>query len=98
MTLRRPSAFGGAIAGSIANQLRMAKLRQLELPVPIRRPHHYDVDPDIVDPIDAIHPRPLNPRLAFNGHAERGEEGDGGRQVVDDDAHVVQPFDDHAAV
>jgi hypothetical protein len=76
MTLRRPSAFGGAIAGSIGNQLRVAKLRQLELSVPIRRPHHDDIDLDAFDAIAAVHPGPLDRRLAFDRHAELGEEGD----------------------
>ena len=35
-------------------------------------------------------------RLAFQLHAELGEERDGGVQVVDDDGDVVHPLNGHA--
>jgi hypothetical protein len=77
------------------DQFWIAKLRQLKLPVPIRGPHHNDVDLDIVDPVDAVHPRALDRRLAFDRHAQRGEKSDSGCKVVNDDADVVQSLDRH---
>jgi hypothetical protein len=47
MTLRSPSVFGGAIAGSISTSFWIAKRRQLKPPVPIRGPHHNDVHANI---------------------------------------------------
>jgi len=63
--------------------------------VPIRGPHHHDVDTNPFDPVDAIDPRALDRRPAFDGHAERGEEIDRGLEVFDDDDDVVQPLDRH---
>src|SRR6476646_1551608 len=77
------------------DQLWIAKLRQLKPPVPIWGPHHDDVDLDTFEPVDAIHPRALDGRLAFERHAEGGEKSDGGCKVVDDDADVVQSLDRH---
>ncbi|HEV7397132.1 MAG TPA: hypothetical protein VGN86_11520, partial [Pyrinomonadaceae bacterium] len=47
------------------------------------------------EPVDAVHPRALDRRLAFFRHAERGEKSDSGCKVVDDDTHVVQFLDHH---
>src|SRR5687767_8309186 len=77
------------------DQFWIAKLRQLKPPVPIRGQHHNDVDLDTFEPVDAVHPRALDPRLAFERHAERGEKSDSGCKVVDDDADVVQSLDRH---
>src|ERR671939_1444919 len=77
------------------DQFWIAKLRQLKPPVPIWGPHHNDVDLDTFEPVDAVHPRALNRRLAFARHAERGEKSDSGCKVVDDDADVVQSLDRH---
>src|SRR6195256_2719399 len=77
------------------DQLWIAKLRQLKPPVPIWGPHHNDVDLDTFEPVDAVHPRALDRRLAFERHAERGEKSDRGCEVVDDDADVVQSLDRH---
>jgi len=77
------------------DQLWIAKLRQLKLPVAIWGPHHNDVDLDIFEPVDAVHPRALDRRLAFDRQAERGEKSDSGCKVVDDDADVVQSLDRH---
>lgn len=73
----------------------IAKLRQLNPPVPIRGPHHHDVDLDTIEPVDAVHPRALDRRLAFNRHAERSEKSDSGRKIIDHDADVIQSFDRH---
>src|SRR5207248_10589052 len=77
------------------DQSWIAKLRQFKLSVPIRGPHHNDVDLDIFEIIDAVHPRTLDCRLAFECHAERGEKRDSGWKIVDDDAHVIQSLDRH---
>src|SRR5215210_1359201 len=77
------------------DQFWIAKLRQLKPPVPIWGPHHNDVDLDTFEPVDAVHPRALDRRLAFERHAERGEKSDSGCKVVDDDADVVQSLDRH---
>jgi len=77
------------------DQFWIAKLRQLKPPVPIWGPHHYDVDLDTFEPVDAVRPRALDRHLAFDRHAERGEKSDSGGKVVDDDADVVQPLDRH---
>ena len=77
------------------DQFWIAKLRQLKPPVPIWGPHHNDVDLDTFEPVDAVHPIALDGRLAFKRHAEGGEEGNGGWEVVDDDADMVHSLDRH---
>ena len=77
------------------DQFWIAKLGQLKPSVPIWGLHHNDVDLDVFDPVDAVHPRALDRRLAFDCHAERGEKSDSGCKVVDDDADVVQFLDRH---
>ena len=77
------------------DQLWIAKLRQLKPPVPIRGPHHHDVDLNTFEPVDAVHPRTLDRGLAFDRHAQRGEKSDRGCKVVNDDADVVQSLDRH---
>jgi hypothetical protein len=79
------------------DQFWIAKLCQLKPPVPIWGPHHHDVDLDTFDPVDAVYPRALDRTLAFDRHAERGEESDSGCKVVDDDADVVQSLDCHVS-
>src|SRR5215211_8221284 len=66
------------------DQFWIAKLRQLKPPVPIWGLHHNNVDLDIFEPVDAVHPRALDRGLAFERHAERGEKGDSGCKVLDD--------------
>ena len=77
------------------DQFRIAKLRQLKLPVPIWGPHHDDVDLNTFEPVDAVHPRALDRHLAFLRHAERSEKSGSGCKVVDDDADMVQSLDRH---
>ena len=77
------------------DQLRVAELRQLDPPVTVRGPHHSDVDLDAVEPAEAIHPGAFHRHLAFRRHAEGGEEGNGGWEVVDDDADMVHSLDRH---
>src|SRR5205814_10582549 len=77
------------------DQVWIAKLRQLKPPMPIWGPHQNDVDLDTFEPVDAVHPRALDRRLAFVRHAERGEKSDSGCKVDDDDADMVQSLDRH---
>jgi hypothetical protein len=67
-----PSAFAGAPSGSA-------------LTVAVRGPHHGEVGTDAVEPDDAVHPRPLVRRLAFQLHAELREERLGSLEIVDHD-------------
>jgi hypothetical protein len=69
------------------------ELRQLQLAVPVRRPHHGDVTTHAVESDGAVRPASLDLRLALQLKSELGEERDGGIQIVDDDAHVVHSFD-----
>jgi hypothetical protein len=43
----------------------------------------------------AVHPGAFDRHLAFERHAEDGEEGNGGWEVVNDDADMVQSLDRH---
>jgi hypothetical protein len=51
--------------------------------------------PDAVEPDGAVGPEAFDLALAFQFHAELGEECDGGVQVVDDDADVIHPLKGH---
>ncbi len=77
------------------DQFWIAKLRQLKLSLPVWSPHHNDVDLDIFEPVNAIHPRARDWHLAFFRHAERGEKSDRGRKILDDHADVVQSLNRH---
>src|SRR3954452_1811728 len=57
-----------------SDRRRSVELRQLNTAVAIRGPHHGDVGTDAVEPDGAVDPRPLDLRLAFELHAEFGEE------------------------
>ena len=78
------------------DELRIAEPRQLDPPVAVWGPHHRDVDLDAFEPVETIHPGAFDRHLAFKRHAERGEEGNCGLQVIDDDADMVHPLDRHA--
>jgi hypothetical protein len=95
MICRRPSVFGGANRWLGPDQLRVAELRQLDPPVPVRGPHHSDVDLDAFEPAEPVHPCAFDRRLALKRHAEGGEEGNGGGEVVDHDADMVDSFNRH---
>ena len=77
------------------DQLRVAELRQLDPPVAVRGPHHSDLDLDAFEPVEAVYPRALDRHLAFNCHAEGGEESDGGWEVVNDNADMIHSLDRH---
>src|SRR5207245_9297215 len=57
-----------------SDRRRRVELRQLNPAVAVRGPHHGDVGTDVVEPDDAVHPRSLDRRLAFQLHTEFGEE------------------------
>ena len=79
------------------DQRRVAELRQLDPPMAVRGQHRSDVDLDAFETVEAVHPRAFDRHLAFNRHAEGGEKGNGGREVVDDDANMVHSLDRHVA-
>src|SRR6266496_463414 len=60
-------------------------LGQLQLAVAVRGPHHRDVAPDAVESYGAVRPKAFDLSLAFQLHAELGEERDSRVQVFDDD-------------
>ena len=92
-----PSAFAGALSGSALTAGGRVELRQLNPAVAVRGPHHGDVGTDVVEPDDAVHPGPLDRRLAFQLHTEFGEERFGSLEVVDNDENVVHPLNRHLA-
>jgi hypothetical protein len=63
--------------------------------VPIGGAHHNDVDLDTSEPVDAVHAGAFDRLLAFDRRAEGGQEGNGGWEVVDDDADMVHSLDRH---
>ena len=82
--------FGGAIAGSAPTGSGLRNFVSSTRPWPSGDPHHSDVDLDAFEPANPVHPKAFDRHLAFKRHAEGGEEGNGGCEVVDDDGHV--PF------
>ena len=93
MTRCRPSVLGGGVLRLGAGRRRRVELRQLQLAVPVRGPHHGDITTHAVESDGAVRPASLDLRLALQLKSELGEERDGGIQIVDDDAHVVHSFD-----
>ncbi len=71
------------------------ELRQLEPAVAVRGPHHCDIDPDIVQPGDAVHSAALDCRLALQLQAELEEKRSRSLEVFDDDADVIHSLDRH---
>ncbi len=63
--------------------------------MPIWGAHHNDVDLDTFEPVDAVHPPSLYLSLALRLQTELGKESGSGREVLDDDAYVVQSLDRH---
>jgi hypothetical protein len=80
-----------------ADRRRGVVLRQLQLAVAVRGPHHHDVAPDAVESDGAVREQAFDLRLAFHLHAELGEERDGGIQVFDHDGDVVHPLNGHVS-
>ena len=69
--------------------------RQFEPARGVRYPHHRDLASHVVEPDDASRPTSFDRHPAFQLHAEFGEEGDGGVEIVDDDADVVHALNCH---
>jgi hypothetical protein len=63
--------------------------------VAVRRAHHRDLDALVAQPGDAACPLSFHRPPPFELEAELAEELDRGREVFDDDSHVVHPFDGH---
>jgi hypothetical protein len=74
------------------------ELRQLEPAVTVGRPHECDLDSNLIEPDDAVHPIALDRcRATVQLHAELDEERDSSLEVVDDDTDMVHPLDRHVA-
>src|SRR6185369_5194597 len=78
------------------DRLRGVVLRQFEPARGVRDPHHRDLASHVLEPYDVSRPSSLDRHPAFQLHSEFGEEGDGGVEVVDDDADVVHALNRHA--
>ena len=78
-----------------SDRRRRVELGQLKPTVAVWGPHHSDVDLDAFEPAEAVHPGAFDRHLALKRHAEGGEEGNGGWEVVDDDADMVHSLDRH---
>ena len=85
-----------AEAGDIRRRARFAgrarrgvKLHQLDPPVTVRRLHHHDVRPDAGEPDDAVDPIALDRHLGLRLEPKLDEERRCGREVVDDNPHVL---------
>ena len=64
----------------------------------VGRPHECDLDSNLIESDDAVHPVALDGcRATVELHPELDEEGDGSFEVVDDDTDVVHPLDRHVA-
>ncbi len=61
----------------------------------VRGPHHGDVDADVVEPDDTVHPASLDWRLALQLHAKFDKERSSSLKVVDNDADVIHPLNRH---
>src|SRR5215213_9580240 len=92
MMRRMSSVFAGALSGSALTAGGVWNFASSIRPWP---PHHGDVGTDVVEPDDLVDPRPLVGRLAFQLHAQFGEERFGRLEVVDNDENVVHPLNRH---
>lgn len=81
--------FGGAIAGSISTSFGLRNF------VNAARAHLGSAS--LRCRLGHFRTRALDRRLAFECHAERGEESDSSCKVVDDDADVVQSLNRHVS-
>src|SRR3954468_8273478 len=79
-------------------QGRAEESRELDLADTLGRPHHDDVDADVIHRVDAVDPSALDGPVALALHPELPEERDGGLEVVDDDPNVVHALDRHIAL
>src|SRR5918912_2622662 len=72
-----------------------AVLGQLDLAVAIRGPQDHDIRPHALEPVYPVHRAALDGRLALQFQPQCGEERGRRREVVDDDADVLQALDGH---
>src|SRR4051795_4272677 len=95
MMRRMPSAFAGAGSGSALTAGGVWNLLSSTRPWPsgVRIMTMSARTP--FQPHGAVHPRPLDLRLAFELHTELGEERCGSLEVVDNDENVVHPLKRH---
>src|SRR5919106_6817810 len=97
MMRRRPNVFAGAFGAAVV-AVGLVELRQLEPAVTVGRPHECDLDSNLIESDDAVHPVALDGcRATVQLHAELDEEGDSSFEVVDDDTDMVHPLDRHVA-
>ena len=92
---RMPSVFAGALSGAALTAGGVWNFVSSSRLWPSGGPHHGDVGTDVAEPDDAVHPTPLDRRLAFQLHTEFGEERFGSLEVVDNDENVVHPLNRH---
>jgi hypothetical protein len=59
--------------------------------VAVGGPHHSYLGTHAIEPDNAVHPTSLDGRLAFQLHAEFGEERFGSLEVLDNDQNVIHP-------
>jgi hypothetical protein len=71
------------------------ELHQLESSAAVRSLHHREPRPYALEPHDAVHPATPDGPLALQLESELDEKLSRGREVVNDDAHVVHPLDRH---
>ena len=95
MMRRMSSVFAGAYFRLGSHRRRRVEPRELNPAAAVRGPHQGDVGTDVVEPDDAVHPTPLDRRLAFQIHAEFGEERFASLDVFDNDENVVHPLNRH---
>ena len=96
-----PCADAGRLGGA-GRRVRLGgggypvvKFRQLKPAVAVRGPYECDVDPDVVEPDDVVHPTSFDRRLSLQLHTKFDKERDGSLEVVDNDADVVHPLNRH---
>ena len=90
-----PSAFAGALCGSTLTAGGVWNLVSSTRPWPSGGPHRGDVGTDVVEPNHLANPRPLDLGLAFQLHAQLGEEPLGSLKIFDNDENVVHPLNRH---
>jgi hypothetical protein len=86
---------GGRVLGVGGTRLRVVVLRQLQLAIAVRSPQHGDVAADAVEADSVVGKRTLDLHLALQLHAKFSEERYSSREIVDNNADVVHPFESH---
>jgi hypothetical protein len=87
-----PSVFAGAFFGSALTAVCVSNFVSSSRPWPSGGPRHCDVDSDIIEPDDTVHPPSLDWRLAHQLHTKFDKECSSSLKVVDNDADVVHPL------